>query len=106
MRRDRSALPDRGRAASRSVIFGRARRRTVITGVRAPARRSVRTIIMHIRCRQEDRVRVIRIMANLRVADVKAAKSFYTGYLGLSTEEFNMGGWPATPLPIPGPECS
>src|SRR5207342_978575 len=36
-------------------------------------------------------MRVIRIMANLRVADVNAAKSFYTGYLGLSTEEFNMG---------------
>jgi len=32
-----------------------------------------------------------RIMANLRVADVDAAKSFYTDYLGLSTEEFNMG---------------
>ncbi|MGI8720894.1 MAG: glyoxalase superfamily protein [Geodermatophilaceae bacterium] len=32
-----------------------------------------------------------RIMANLRVADVDTAKSFYTGYLGLSTEEFNMG---------------
>jgi predicted enzyme related to lactoylglutathione lyase len=31
------------------------------------------------------------IMANLRVADIEAAKSFYTGYLGLSTEEFNMG---------------
>jgi predicted enzyme related to lactoylglutathione lyase len=25
------------------------------------------------------------------VADVEAAKSFYAGYLGLSTEEFNMG---------------
>ena len=36
-------------------------------------------------------MRAIRIMANLRVADVDAAKSFYTGYLGLSTEEFNMG---------------
>ncbi len=36
-------------------------------------------------------MRVIRIMANLRVADIEAAKSFYTGYLGLSTEEFNMG---------------
>jgi catechol 2,3-dioxygenase-like lactoylglutathione lyase family enzyme len=33
----------------------------------------------------------IRIMANLRVPDVEAAKSFYTGYLGLSTEEFNLG---------------
>ena len=26
------------------------------------------------------------IMANLRVADVEAAKDFYTGYLGLSAE--------------------
>lgn len=34
---------------------------------------------------------VTRIIADLRVADVDAAKSFYTGYLGLSTEEFNMG---------------
>jgi predicted enzyme related to lactoylglutathione lyase len=33
----------------------------------------------------------VRIMANLRVPDLKAAKSFYTDYLGLSTEEFNMG---------------
>jgi catechol 2,3-dioxygenase-like lactoylglutathione lyase family enzyme len=30
-------------------------------------------------------------MANLRVPDVEAAKSFYTDYLGLSTEEFNLG---------------
>src|SRR5947199_4850610 len=36
-------------------------------------------------------MRAIRIMANLRVADVDAAKSFYTDFLGLSTEEFNMG---------------
>jgi catechol 2,3-dioxygenase-like lactoylglutathione lyase family enzyme len=34
---------------------------------------------------------VIRIVANLRVPDVDEAKSFYTGFLGLSTEEFNMG---------------
>jgi len=33
----------------------------------------------------------IRIMANLRVPDVDAARNFYTDYLGLSTEEFNMG---------------
>jgi len=33
----------------------------------------------------------IRIIANLRVPDVEAAKSFYTDYLGLSIEEFNMG---------------
>jgi len=36
-------------------------------------------------------MRAIRIMANLRVPDVDAAKSFYTDYLRLSTEEFNMG---------------
>ncbi|OBB04890.1 glyoxalase [Mycobacteriaceae bacterium 1482268.1] len=32
-----------------------------------------------------------RITANLRVADIGEAKRFYTNYLGLSTEEFNMG---------------
>jgi len=37
------------------------------------------------------RVRAKRIMANLRAADIDAAKSFYTDYLGLRTEEFNMG---------------
>jgi predicted enzyme related to lactoylglutathione lyase len=36
-------------------------------------------------------MRVIRIMANLPVADIEAAKSFYTDYLGLGTEEFNLG---------------
>jgi predicted enzyme related to lactoylglutathione lyase len=36
-------------------------------------------------------MRTMQIMANLHVADVEAAKSFYTGYLGLRTEEFNMG---------------
>jgi len=36
-------------------------------------------------------MRATRIMANLRVPDVDAAKSFYTDYLGLRTEEFNMG---------------
>jgi len=34
---------------------------------------------------------VIRIMPNLRVPDVDEARSFYTGFLGLSTEEFNLG---------------
>jgi predicted enzyme related to lactoylglutathione lyase len=48
-------------------------------------------IITYIGCRQEDHMRATRIMANLRVADVDATKSFYTDYLGLSTEEFNMG---------------
>jgi predicted enzyme related to lactoylglutathione lyase len=32
-----------------------------------------------------------RITANLRVADLAAAKAFYTDYLGLGTEEFNLG---------------
>ena len=36
-------------------------------------------------------MRATRIMANLRVADIEAAKSFYIGSLGPSTEEFNMG---------------
>ncbi len=36
-------------------------------------------------------MRAKRIMANLRVADVDPAKDFYTDYLGLITEEFNMG---------------
>jgi len=31
------------------------------------------------------------IMANLRVADIEATKAFYTDFLGLSTEVFNMG---------------
>jgi predicted enzyme related to lactoylglutathione lyase len=31
-----------------------------------------------------------KVMANLRVADIAAAKSFYTDYLGLTSEEFNM----------------
>lgn len=31
------------------------------------------------------------IVANLHVADVEAAKSFYTDFLGLSNEGFNMG---------------
>ena len=36
-------------------------------------------------------MRATRIIADLRVADLEAAKSFYTDYLGLSTEEFNLG---------------
>jgi len=32
-----------------------------------------------------------RITANLRVADIETARSFYTDYLGLGTEEFNLG---------------
>jgi catechol 2,3-dioxygenase-like lactoylglutathione lyase family enzyme len=36
-------------------------------------------------------MRVTRITANLRVPDMAAAKGFYTDFLGLSTEEFNLG---------------
>ena len=36
-------------------------------------------------------VRATSIVANLPVADIEAAKGFYADYLGLSTEEFNMG---------------
>ena len=36
-------------------------------------------------------MRAIRIIADLRVDDLEAAKSFYTGFLGLSTEEFDLG---------------
>lgn len=41
-------------------------------------------------------MRATRITANLRVADIETTKSFYTEYLGLSTEEFNLG-WVARP---------
>ncbi|MET0866174.1 MAG: VOC family protein [Nakamurella sp.] len=36
-------------------------------------------------------MRVTRVIADLRVADLQAAKSFYTDYLGLTDEEFNLG---------------
>lgn len=36
-------------------------------------------------------MRAKHIIANLRVADIEGAKSFYGDYLGLSTEEFNLG---------------
>ena len=36
-------------------------------------------------------MRAIRIIADLRVDDLEGAKSFYTGFLGLSTEEFDLG---------------
>ena len=36
-------------------------------------------------------MRATRIIADLKVADVEAAKGFYTDFLGLSTEEFNLG---------------
>ena len=36
-------------------------------------------------------MRATSIIANLRVPDIETAKGFYADYLGLSTEEFNMG---------------
>jgi|ERR1700742_1051114 len=36
-------------------------------------------------------MRATRITANLPVSDIDAAKSFYTDFLGLSSEEFNLG---------------
>jgi catechol 2,3-dioxygenase-like lactoylglutathione lyase family enzyme len=36
-------------------------------------------------------LRVTGVTANLRVADIDAARSFYTDYLGLSVEGFNLG---------------
>ena len=36
-------------------------------------------------------MRVTGINANLPVADIAVARDFYTDYLGLSVEEFNLG---------------
>ena len=36
-------------------------------------------------------MRVNRIIADLQVTDIESAKDFYTDYLGLTTEEFNLG---------------
>lgn len=33
----------------------------------------------------------LRVITNLHVDDIESAKSFYTDFLGLSSEEFNMG---------------
>ncbi len=36
-------------------------------------------------------MRATRVMVNLPVADIDAAREFYADYLGLSSEAFNMG---------------
>lgn len=36
-------------------------------------------------------MRVVGVVADLQVDDLEAARSFYGGYLGLTTEEFNLG---------------
>ena len=47
-------------------------------------------------------MRVTRVTANLRVADIDAAKDFYAGYLGLSSEEFNLGWVARCASPVSG----
>jgi predicted enzyme related to lactoylglutathione lyase len=36
-------------------------------------------------------MRVHRIIANVHVADIEEAKDFYSGFLGLSNEDFTLG---------------
>lgn len=36
-------------------------------------------------------MRVTRIIADLQVPDLRSAKAFYSDYLGLGTEEFDLG---------------
>ncbi len=36
-------------------------------------------------------MRATHVFANLRVADLEASRSFYADFLGLSSEEFNLG---------------
>jgi predicted enzyme related to lactoylglutathione lyase len=36
-------------------------------------------------------MRATKVTANLSVPDIETAKSFYMGFLGLGTEEFNLG---------------
>jgi catechol 2,3-dioxygenase-like lactoylglutathione lyase family enzyme len=36
-------------------------------------------------------MRATEVIANLRVADIDAARSFYADYLGLDVESFNLG---------------
>ncbi len=47
-------------------------------------------------------MRATRIIADLHVADVETAKSFYTGYLGLSAEEFDLGWVARCTSPVTG----
>ena len=47
-------------------------------------------------------MRAVRVLTNLPVADIEAAKGFYTGFLGLDTEEFNLGWVARYTSPTPG----
>jgi hypothetical protein len=55
---------------------------------------------------REDRMRAKRVMTNLRVPDIEEAKTFYADFLGLSTEELNLGWVAASPRPTAGPTSS
>ena len=56
---------------------------------------------------EEEAMRVTGIVANLPAADIAAARDFYTDYLGLSVEDFNLG-WVArsSDHPTAGPRFS
>ena len=47
-------------------------------------------------------MRVSRVTTNLSVPDIEAAKGFYTGYLGLATEEFDLGWVARFTSPVTG----
>jgi catechol-2,3-dioxygenase len=47
-------------------------------------------------------IRVVEIIADLHVADVESAREFYASYLGLSTEEFNLGWVARFTSPVTG----
>ena len=55
---------------------------------------------MHIRCRQVNRMRATRVMANLRVADVEATKSFYTDLCRAKTRNCGLT-WAFAPMSAP-----
>jgi predicted enzyme related to lactoylglutathione lyase len=40
---------------------------------------------------REESMRATRVIANLPVADIAAARDFYSDYLGLTVEDFNLG---------------
>ena len=47
-------------------------------------------------------MRVVEIIADLHVEDIEKARQFYVEYLGLSTEEFNMGWVARYTSPVTG----
>ncbi len=51
-------------------------------------------------------MRVTQIIADLHVTDLKAAKGFYTDYLGLTRRNSTWGGWRVTPPRTPGSTSS